>query len=143
MAPVLLVNVDVHMQVLEQEIFGPILPIVTYQQFDTVIAEINQRPRPLAIYYFGEDKQEQRRLLDGTCSGSLAINEVLLQAGIERLPFGGVGSSGMGQYHGKEGFDSFSKIKPVLKQSRFSSFSMLYPPYGKRFQTILKYFVGL
>jgi len=104
MAPHLVANTTEEMTVVQEEIFGPILPIITYNNFDEVIDYINDRPRPLALYLFSYDRAKQQRILDDTHAGGVSINEVLLQAAIDSLPFGGIGNSGMGHYHGWEGY---------------------------------------
>ena len=116
---------------LREEIFGPVLPLIGYASLDEAIDHVNDRPRPLALYYFGEDQHQADRVIRNTVSGGVAVNDALLQVAVEDLPFGGVGPSGMGEYHGREGFETFSKKKSVLYQSRFSTTRLLYPPYGR------------
>ncbi|EPA99353.1 coniferyl aldehyde dehydrogenase [Pseudomonas sp. G5(2012)] len=116
-APTLVVNVTSQMQVLHEEIFGPILPVVTYKDFGAVIDYVNSRPRPLAAYYFGEDAAERQLVLERTTSGAVVVNDVMTHVFIDDLPFGGVGYSGMGAYHGIQGFRNFSHAKTVLLQS--------------------------
>jgi coniferyl-aldehyde dehydrogenase len=101
--------------IMQHEIFGPAMVVIGYDAIDTVIKEINSRPRPLALYYFGRDAAEQRMVLDRTISGGVTINEVALHPGLESAPFGGVGPSGMGRYHGPEGFAEFSHAKTIFK----------------------------
>ncbi|MND42965.1 Coniferyl aldehyde dehydrogenase [compost metagenome] len=113
-APTLLRNPSDQLQVMQDEIFGPLLPIKPYDTITEVIAWINARPRPLALYYFGHDAEEQARVLNRTCSGGVTLNGVLSHASTESLPFGGVGQSGMGAYHGIDGFRTFSHAKAVL-----------------------------
>jgi coniferyl-aldehyde dehydrogenase len=139
----LVFNVTSEMALLKEEIFGPILPVLHYDNLSEVIQHIRGNDKPLAIYYFGSNKQTISRLKKETHSGSLTINETILQVAAENLPFGGVGQSGMGQYHGREGFETFSKMKPIFKQRRYSSFSMLYPPYGKLVNFFLKTVAGI
>lgn len=122
------------MRVMQEEIFGPLLPIVPYDRLDDALDFINARPRPLALYYFGYDRTEQEYVLTHTHSGGVCINDTLLQAAQDDLPFGGVGHSGMGQYHGHEGFLTFSKARTVLRKGRFNGTRMIYPPYGRRIQ---------
>ena len=126
----LLLNVTDDMLVMQDEIFGPLLPIVPYLRIDDAIAYINARPRPLALYYFGYDKDEQQQVLARTHSGGVGLNETLLHVAVCDLPFGGIGPSGMGHYHGHEGFLTFSKAKGVLRKPRFNATRVLYPPYG-------------
>ncbi|MFC5568850.1 coniferyl aldehyde dehydrogenase [Lysobacter yangpyeongensis] len=117
-------------KVMQEEIFGPILPIRTYRRFDEVIDYINAHDRPLALYHFGHDRDEIERLLGSTVAGGVCLNETLLQYACSNLPFGGVGASGMGQYHGHDGFITFSKAMPVLRQSRWTLSDRLKPPYS-------------
>ncbi|MEZ2903032.1 coniferyl aldehyde dehydrogenase [Acinetobacter terrestris] len=142
LAHYVLSNVTDDMQVMQNEIFGPLLPIVTYQQLEEAIDYINQRPRPLALYYFGYNKSEQQKVLMHTHSGGVCLNETLVHVGQEDLPFGGVGTSGMGNYHGYEGFITFSHAKAVFNRPKFSLMYLFYPPYGTFIQKlILKMFI--
>jgi coniferyl-aldehyde dehydrogenase len=127
--PTLLLDVTDAMHVMQEEIFGPVLPIVPYDTLDQAIAAINAKPRPLSLYWFGSDAANQARVLAETISGGVAINDTMMHFVQEDLPFGGVGPSGSGHYHGVHGFRQLSKEKAVFFQSRFSSGSMLYPPY--------------
>lgn len=113
--PTLLRNPGDDLQVMQDEIFGPLLPIKPYDNIAEVIAWINARPRPLALYYFGNDADEEAQVLSRTCSGGVTLNGVLSHASTEGLPFGGVGQSGMGAYHGIDGFRTFSHAKAVLR----------------------------
>lgn len=133
----LLLDVSDHMQVMQDEIFGPLLPIVPYQHIEEAFDYINQRPRPLALYYFGYSKVEQQRVLEQTHSGGVCLNDSLLQVAQDDLPFGGVGPSGMGHYHGREGFLTFSKAKGVFVKQRFNAARLIYPPYGKAIQKLI------
>ncbi|QLC72839.1 coniferyl aldehyde dehydrogenase [Pseudomonas sp. LPB0260] len=133
----LLLDVNDEMQVMQDEIFGPLLPIVPYEHIDDAFAYINQRPRPLALYYFGYDKGEQQRVLHETHSGGVCLNDTLLHVAQDDLPFGGIGPSGMGHYHGHEGFLTFSKAKGVLSKQRFNAARLIYPPYGKTLQKLV------
>ncbi len=139
----LLFGVTDDMRVMKEEIFGPVLPIRTYKTFDEALDFINSLPNPLALYYFGEDKTEKQALETRTLSGALTINETILHIAIDDLPFGGVGNSGMGHTHGQEGFDTFSKLKPVMIQSRLSPAEMLYPPYGVMLRTLIRWLGGI
>ena len=142
--PVLLVNVPDQARVLHEEIFGPILPILTVADTAAAIYYINSKPNPLALYWFGKDKKNKEQVLAETRSGGITINETLLHAGIESLPFGGVGASGMGRYHGKAGFDTFSHQKPILEVRGLLGSNLLKgtkparPPYGKKAERLLK-----
>ncbi|MDR2306241.1 MAG: coniferyl aldehyde dehydrogenase [Paucimonas sp.] len=135
--PHLLTAVTDHMQVMQQEIFGPLLPLVPYDRLDDALAYINQRPRPLALYYFGYDRGEQARVLRDTHSGGVCLNDTLLHVAQDDLPFGGIGPSGMGHYHGQEGFQTFSKAKAVLAKQRLNAARLIYPPYGKALQRLV------
>lgn len=133
-----LLNVSDDMTVMQDEIFGPLLPIVPYQDLQQAFAYINQRPRPLALYYFGYDKREQNRVLHETHSGGVCLNDTLLHVAQDDMPFGGIGPSGMGHYHGHEGFLTFSKAKGVLIKQRFNAAKLIYPPYGKSIQKLIQ-----
>jgi coniferyl-aldehyde dehydrogenase len=130
-APTLVIDPPPHLAVMQEEIFGPILPIVTVDSVDAAIDYINARPRPLALYHFDHDRARTERVLERTVSGGVTVNDCVLHIAQSNLPFGGVGPSGMGHYHGREGFLTFSKQKPVMYQAAFSGMKMLRPPYGK------------
>ncbi|MBT3618821.1 MAG: coniferyl aldehyde dehydrogenase, partial [Porticoccaceae bacterium] len=112
----LVVNPTDNMLVMQEELFGPILCIKTYNDLNTCITEINHRPRPLALYYFGKDKAEQQHVIDNSISGNVTINDIAVHFACDDIPFGGIGESGMGQLHGREGFKTFSHAKGVFKQ---------------------------
>ena len=133
----LLLNTTDDMRVMQEEIFGPLLPIVPYADLDEALAYINARPRPLALYYFGYDRGEQQRVLQTTHSGGVCLNDSLLHVAQDDLPFGGIGPSGMGHYHGHEGFLTFSKAKGVFIKQRFNAARLIYPPYGKWWQKLI------
>ncbi|MGE6528198.1 coniferyl aldehyde dehydrogenase [Pseudomonas sp. NPDC077382] len=133
----LLLDVTDEMQVMQDEIFGPLLPVVPYDGIDQALAYVNARPRPLALYYFGYDRAEQRHVLRHTHSGGVCLNDTLLHVAQDDLPFGGVGPSGMGHYHGHDGFLTFSKAKGVFIKQRFNAARMIYPPYGKALQKLV------
>jgi coniferyl-aldehyde dehydrogenase len=137
LSPVALTDVNDAMRVMQEEIFGPILPVVGYDTIDEAIAFVNARPRPLALYYFGARDRNLDAVLERTLSGGVTVNNTALHVVQENLPFGGVGPSGMGEYHGRAGFDRFSKLKPVFIDGRWSAASLLAPPYGRRFRAIL------
>lgn len=134
----LVLDVNDDMQVMQDEIFGPLLPIVPYTDLEHALAYVNARPRPLALYYFGYNKTEQQHVVHNTHSGGVSINETLLHVAIDDLPFGGVGHSGMGHYHGHEGFLTFSKAKGVLIKQRLNSSLMIYPPYGRQLVRLIQ-----
>ena len=133
----LLLDVNDEMRVMQNEIFGPLLPVVPYDDLEQALAYVNARPRPLALYYFGYDKAEQQTVLNRTHSGGVCLNDTLLHVAQDDLPFGGVGPSGMGHYHGHEGFLTFSKAKGVFIKQRFNAARMIYPPYGKALQKLI------
>lgn len=137
LAPHLLTEVPDHCQVMQQEIFGPLLPIVPYDSLDEAIAYVAARPRPLALYLMSLDEPLQRRLIRETHAGGMAINESLFQAAADDAPFGGIGPSGMGHYHGREGFLTFSKAKTVLRRGRFSPGGLIHPPYRRWYQRLM------
>lgn len=120
------------MRVLREEIFGPLLPILPYDTLDDAIAYVNRRDRPLALYYFDWDKGRSEKILRETHSGGVCINEVMTQTVVDDMPFGGVGPSGMGHYHGKEGFLNFSKAKGVVRKGRFDANALIGAPWGNR-----------
>jgi len=130
----LIINPSDDMLVMQEELFGPILCIKSYDQLDNCIAEINSREHPLALYYFGQDKAEQARLIAETTSGGMSINDIAVHFACDDLPFGGIGPSGMGHYHGHEGFKTFSHAKSVFKQGRINLAKLAgtLPPYGER-----------
>jgi coniferyl-aldehyde dehydrogenase len=137
LAPTLLLNVDDGMRVMREEIFGPVLPIVPYDTLADALDYVNQRDRPLALYWFGTNRAARDRVLEGTIAGGVSINDTLLHIAQEGLPFGGVGPSGQGHYHGEFGFRQFSKEKPVFTQSRFSGAGIIRPPYKKSIGRVL------
>lgn len=130
--PVLLFDVDESMAVMQQEIFGPILPVLSYASLDDALAVVNGGPRPLALYYFDDDRRRQDFVLRHTMSGGVTINDCLLHLGQHGLPFGGVGASGMGHYHGHHGFLTFSKQRGVMVQSRWAGTGLLRAPWKSR-----------
>jgi coniferyl-aldehyde dehydrogenase len=137
-APTVLIGVTNDMAVMHEEIFGPILPIESYASLDDAVATINARPRPLALYLFGADTRMRRQVLEQTHAGGVTIEDTLWHFSNEDLPFGGIGASGMGAYHGERGFLTFTHEKPVFVQPRVALTWMLQPPYGKRFEAVVK-----
>jgi coniferyl-aldehyde dehydrogenase len=137
--PTLLLNVNDSMRVMSEEIFGPILPIVPYDTLAEALAYINARERPLALYWFGQNSAARDQVLAGTIAGGVSINDTLLHIAQEGLPFGGVGASGQGHYHGEFGFRQFSKEKPVFIQSRFSGGGIIRPPYKPSIERVLRW----
>lgn len=129
-APTILDGVSWDDPVMQEEIFGPILPILEYSDLDEAIAQVNQRPKPLALYFFSRDPQKQEHILQMTSSGGVCLNDTVMQVGVSGLPFGGVGESGMGSYHGKASFDTFSHQKSVLKRAFWLDLGWRYAPYS-------------
>ena len=130
-APVLVLEPGDEAKVMQDEIFGPILPIRTVASLDEAIAYINAHDRPLALYPFSHDRKRVERILHSTLAGGVTVNDTVLHFGINALPFGGIGPSGMGAYHGRAGFDAMSKALPVLWQPRRAGSDLLKPPYSK------------
>ena len=130
-APALVLDAGDDARVMQEEIFGPILPIRGYRNLDEAIAHVNANARPLALYPFSHDRGQVERILGRTLSGGVTVNDTLLHFGINALPFGGIGASGMGAYHGRAGFDAFSKQLPIVWQSRLAGSDLLKPPYSK------------
>jgi len=142
--PTILMGVTDDMEVMQHEIFGPLLPIKTYQTLDDAIATINAGERPLALYLFTNDHEVQETVLARTMSGGVSINDCAMHVAQHDMPFGGIGNSGMGQYHGYEGFAEFSKLRPVFQQAaRPLGASFLYPPYGKAIETMYKILIKM
>jgi coniferyl-aldehyde dehydrogenase len=137
-APTLVLDARDTMRVMREEIFGPVLPIVEYADLDDAIDRVNRGPRPLALYWFGRDAARRDRVLRETVSGGVTVNDCLWHLAQEHQPFGGVGASGIGAYHGKWGFDTFSHHKPVFHQARRSGTALFHPPYGKTFDLLLR-----
>lgn len=142
MLPHLLLNVNDDMQLMQDEIFGPLLPILPYDSIDDAISVIKSRPHPLALYIMSFDNNTQKKIQRETISGGVAINDTIMHVAAEDAPFGGVGPAGMGHYHGVEGFRTFSKSKTILKQGKFHSTRFVHAPYGSLIQKIiLKFFL--
>ncbi len=138
----ILTNVNDDMSVMQQEIFGPLLPIIAYKKIDEAIAYINNKPRPLALYICSFNKAFQQKILLNTHAGGVCINDAAFHVINDDLPFGGIGASGMGQYHGSEGFKTFSHSKAVLSRGRISFGALLFPPFGKKIhQLVYKLFI--
>lgn len=144
LAPHIVLGVNEEMTIMKEEIFGPFLPIKPYRSAEEVIEYVNDHDRPLAFYPFTNDKRLAQRYVTEVLSGSVGVNEAIVQVGQHDLPFGGVGASGMGHYHGHEGFLTFSKLRPVFRQGRLSSIqAVLQPPYGKRAKLALHWMFKL
>ncbi|GAB3247545.1 coniferyl aldehyde dehydrogenase [Chitinimonas naiadis] len=138
LAPTLVFGATDEMKVLQDELFGPILVVLGYKALEEAIAYVNARPRPLALYYFDYDNARISQVLGNTVSGGVGINETVLHFGQDDLPVGGVGASGMGNCDAREGFETFSKMKPVFAQSRLNGVKLFHPPYGKRINALLR-----
>lgn len=138
-APHIVLGAPADSLLLTREIFGPILPLRGYTDLDTVIGSINGGPRPLAIYPFSNDARTVHLLIERVMSGGVSVNDALFHVGQHDLPFGGVGASGMGHYHGVEGFQTFSKLRPVFYQARYSPLTLLRPPYGRLASRVLAF----
>lgn len=135
--PILVLNVHDGMRIMHEEIFGPVLPIVTYRELGEAIAYVNARPRPLALYYFGSSATNRTRVLTHTTSGGVTVNGTLMHYVQDDLPFGGVGPSGLGAYHGIEGFRAFSHRKAVFDVARWNGGALLRPPFGRLTDLVL------
>jgi coniferyl-aldehyde dehydrogenase len=138
-APHIVLGAPADSVLMQREIFGPILPLRQYHSLDDVIAEINDGDRPLAVYPFSKDDAFIQRVLDQVMSGGVSVNDALFHVAQHDLPFGGVGPSGMGHYHGREGFNTFSKLRPVFRQAPVSALKFFGPPYGARMNALLKF----
>ena len=140
-SPTVLVDVKASDAVMQEEIFGPILPVLAVQSIDDAIDFVNARPHPLALYVFAEDQKVNDKVVASTTSGGVTVNGTIFHMTGPFLPFGGVGESGMGAYHGRAGVDTFQHLKPVLKRSTRVDAPLAYPPYTKRKFAILKKFI--
>jgi coniferyl-aldehyde dehydrogenase len=138
-APHIVIGAPTDSALMQREIFGPILPLRQYHSVDDVIDEINDGDRPLAVYPFSKDKAFVQRVLDRVMSGGVSVNDALFHVAQHDLPFGGVGPSGMGHYHGREGFNTFSKLRPVFRQAPVSALKFFGPPYGAKMDALLKF----
>ena len=136
--PTIVLNPTDDMKIMKDEIFGPLLPVKTYDKVDEAIGYVNGHPRPLGLYYFGSDNAEQETVLTRTTSGGVSINDTIMHVSMEDLPFGGVGPSGMGAYHGVDGFKTFSHAKAVFKQAKMDVTAMIRPPYGEKIRKMLE-----
>lgn len=136
--PTIINNIDWESNIMKEEIFGPILPIIEYDSIDEVIDKINSRAKPLALYYFSSNKENQKKLLERTSFGGGCINDTIMHLTSPYMPFGGVGSSGMGSYHGHKSFETFSHKKSILKRSTKLDINLRYPPYGENIKVFKK-----
>lgn len=140
-SPTLIETVDRNDPLMAEELFGPLMPILTIPNLKVAIEDLSHQPRPLAIYMFGGAEKDQQMLLDKTSSGGVCFNDVVMQAGIPELPFGGIGASGMGKYHGKAGFETFSHKKSILRRPFWMDLKFRYPPYNLKI-SVLKGLLG-
>ena len=141
-APTVIDGISWESPLMQEEIFGPILPVLEYEEIKDAIAQINARPKPLALYIFSKDEQMQQQVLQETSSGGVCINDTVMHVGVTDLPFGGVGDSGIGNYHGKASFDTFSHYKSVLKKGLWFDQNWRYPPYKEGKLSLLKRIIG-
>ncbi len=132
----IITNVRDDMRVMQEEIFGPLLPVLPYDTLEDALSYVRERPRPLALYYFDWNKQRAQKVIGETHSGGVCINDVMTHTLVDDMPFGGVGPSGMGHYHGHEGFLAFSKSKGIVRKGRFNITSLIEAPWGNRFYNI-------
>ncbi|MCC6647227.1 MAG: coniferyl aldehyde dehydrogenase [Polyangiaceae bacterium] len=140
--PCLVLGATDEMSVMQDEIFGPVLPILPYKDFGDALDHVNDRPRPLALYVFSHDERTVQRTLRDTTSGGVSVNDTMVHFAQDDMPFGGVGASGMGHYHGREGFEALSKKKPVFYQARVNGTALLRPPFGKTIDTAMRFLLG-
>jgi len=136
--PTILTDLDGNAKVLEEEIFGPILPVMTFGDLREVIEYVNNRNKPLALYYFSEDENNIKRIIKETSSGGVTINDTILHVGTPNLPFGGVGTSGMGSYHGKHSFDTFTHEKSIVKRGTYIEFPFRFAPFNNKINLLRK-----
>ena len=126
---------------MQEEIFGPILPILTYKNLDNVISELKEHEKPLALYIFTKSKENKDKVFKSLSFGGGAVNDTIMHVANSHLPFGGVGASGIGSYHGKTSFDTFSHFKSYVVKNTLFDFKLLYPPYSKKTEDTLKKFI--
>ena len=136
--PTILTDVKEEASVLNEEIFGPIFPVITFDDLDEVIKYVNKRDKPLALYYFSEDKNNIEKVIKETSSGGVTINDTILHVGTSNLPFGGIGTSGMGSYHGKKSFDTFTHEKSVVERATYIEFSFRFAPFKNKVKLLRK-----
>ena len=135
--PTLVLNPTDDMKIMQEEIFGPVLPVKEYDDFNETVSYVNSKERPLGLYLFSKDKDKEKKVLENTTSGGVTLNDVIWHIGQEELPFGGVGPSGTGSYHGHDGFKEFSHAKAVYKQFSADLMAQMMPPYkGKMFESM-------
>jgi coniferyl-aldehyde dehydrogenase len=139
LAPAIVLGTTGDMRIMQEEIFGPLLPVLAYRDIDEAIGYVNARGRPLALYYYGREDHERRKVLSRTTSGNVTINATLMHYAQDDLPFGGVGPSGMGAYHGVEGFRRFSHAKGIFEQGRWNATPLLRAPFGSLAASVLNF----
>jgi len=137
-SPTIIENIKWEDDIMKEEIFGPIIPIISYESLDDVIKKINSREKPLTLYIFSENKEDQNKIINKTSSGSVCVNATILQTTNPYLPFGGVGNSGIGSYHGKYSFETFSHKKAIMKKSAWPELDISYPPYKNKLRILKK-----
>lgn len=135
--PTLVLDPSDDMKIMQEEIFGPVMPVRTYGELNEAVAHVNKNDRPLGLYYFGEDETERDAVVNGTTSGGVTVNDVIMHVSMEDLPFGGIGPAGMGAYHGRDGFLEFSHKKAVFSQMKSEMMAMMRPPYGENFRKMV------
>ncbi len=135
-APTVVLDPPADSRLMQEEIFGPILPVLSHDGLDDAIKRVNEGDRPLALYVYSKDKKAARRVLDGTLSGGAVVNNTMLHYSVEDLPFGGVGASGYGAYHGEAGFETFTHARSVFEAPVWHPSRLIAPPYGKLFNII-------
>ena len=137
----MVLNVTDDMQISHDEIFGPLMIVVPYKTLDDAIDYVNERPRPLALYYFDWNQANGDKVLKSTHSGGVCLNDTISHVGVDDIPFGGIGPSGMGAYHGPEGFKTFSKAKGIYKKGKFNATKFILPPYGRGMHKMIDKFM--
>ena len=140
-APTVMDNVTFEDAVMGEEIFGPVLPVLTYESLDDALREIDARPHPLALYFFSGDRAAQRRVMDSARFGGGCVNDTIIHLATSNMPFGGVGGSGMGGYHGKAGFDTFTHWKSIVDKKTWLDLPMRYQPYGAGKDRLIRMFL--
>lgn len=141
MAPTIVFGITAEMRIAKEEIFGPILPVLSYQSIDDAINYVNAKPRPLALYFFTHDDEDKRKVLNRTTSGNVTINGTFAHIAQDDLSFGGVGESGMGAYHGIEGFRTLSHAKGIYEQGSWNSMDLLHAPFTKNTDRLINLFL--
>ncbi|MGD0913778.1 MAG: aldehyde dehydrogenase family protein, partial [Terracidiphilus sp.] len=141
-APTVLTDLPANAAILQEEVFGPILPVVGYVDIEQALAFVRQRPKPLALYLFTGDRRLEARVLREMSSGSVVVNDVVINQVVPGLPFGGVGNSGMGAFHGRYTFDAFSHAKAVVHRSLRADVDLRYPPFTEMKERLLRWLLS-